>query len=121
MTDASLVVRSYFDDLTSKEEGVWYPTPYSWELAELLGLLDLNGRSVLDIGCGAGNLALLAAAKGATVSACDLSADALDATRRHARALDLKVSTQLSDGLRHWLKAAVKFDVIVAIRQALIC
>jgi SAM-dependent methyltransferase len=113
VTTTHLRIRKYFDDLAIKEEDVWYPTPYSWELGKLLDLLDLSGRLVLDAGCGAGNLALTAAAKGATVSACDLSNIALETTKRHAQVLGLKISTQLSDGVGHWLTGNTKFDVIV--------
>ncbi len=113
MTRPPLRVRAYFDRLTTKEEGVWYPTPYSWALGDLLGFLDLSGRSVLDAGCGSGNLALLAAQGGAQVSASDVSAAALAATGKHARALDMRLDAQLSDGLGYWLQQGKTFDVIV--------
>jgi len=53
---------------------------------ELLQLIDLNGRTVLDVGCGSGVLAIAAAALGAArVDAIDIDSGAVHATMTNAR------------------------------------
>jgi len=63
-------------------EGV--PNPSSIRLAfELIGATDLNGRRVLDVGCGrGGTVALIAERFDATVSGVDLSPEAIAFCRR---------------------------------------
>lgn len=51
---------------------------------ELLDGLDLAGRTLADVGCGSGVLAVAAARRGARVVACDLDADAVAVTRENA-------------------------------------
>ncbi len=51
---------------------------------EALDGLDLEGRTLADIGCGSGVLAIAAARRGARVVAVDLDADAVEATRENA-------------------------------------
>ncbi len=53
--------------------------------------VDLHGRRVLDIGCGAGILAEALAKSGAVVTGIDLSADLLELAKRHASAQGLQV------------------------------
>lgn len=68
---------------------------------------------MLDVGCGAGNLALLAAQRGARTYASDIMPDAIVETRRNAELLDLPVQVELSDGLDYWIKEGRTFDVIL--------
>lgn len=75
--------------------------------------MEVTGHSVLDVGCGAGNLALLAAQRGARAYASDIMMDAVVETRRNAELLGLPVHVELSDGLNYWIKKDRKFDVIL--------
>lgn len=68
---------------------------------------------MLDVGCGAGNLALLAAARGGRVFASDFIPEAVAATAQNAKALNLRVETQTSDSTRVWEKEDLKFDLVV--------
>lgn len=75
-----------------------------------LGLSQPGGR-LLEVGCGAGAISLLAAQIGWKVSAGDIDPNALEATRGNARLNSLQVDARVSD-----LCAAFeneKFDVIV--------
>lgn len=56
----------------------------------------LTGR-FLDVGCGTGEHALLAASRGADVTGVDLDGTALDLARRRARELGLSVTFVLGD------------------------
>lgn len=66
--------------------GVFHPGLYfsSKFFASYLSTLELNGRSLLDIGTGSGFLALVCARKGAKVTACDRSNEALESARNNA-------------------------------------
>ena len=57
-----------------------FPLEYAYHLAG-----DVLGRHVLDLGCGSGQNASILAARGAQVSAMDISPDLLDLTARRAR------------------------------------
>ena len=48
------------------------------------------GRRMLDVAAGTGNVALRAAAAGASVVACDLTPESLAAGERNARGLDIE-------------------------------
>jgi methylase of polypeptide subunit release factors len=78
-----------------------------------MNLVDLTGRSVLDVGCGAGNLALLAADRGARAYASDIMPEAVIETSYNAAQLKLQVQIQISDGLEYWIANRQKFDVII--------
>lgn len=63
---------------------------------QLLQEEELQGRSVLDVGCGTGILALAAARLGADpVVAVDVDADAVDVTRQNASRLQLELATRV--------------------------
>ncbi len=55
------------------------------------------GERVLDLGCGTGNVALLAAAAGARVTAVDPSPRLLDVTRAAAQRMDLDVLCEIGE------------------------
>lgn len=59
---------------------------------------DLRGARVLDAGCGPGQLALVAAARGADVLAVDLSKSLLDVATERAASLELQGSVKFVAG-----------------------
>jgi ribosomal protein L11 methylase PrmA len=75
---------------------------------------DLAGARVLDVGCGTGTLAFVAALEGARhVVAFDLDPDAAFATREQARANDIPRVSAFAGPLDALL-GSVRFDVVVA-------
>ncbi len=100
-------------------EGVHHPSPSTLELAARLDVRD--GDRVLDLGCGAGLLAIAAARLGAGhVVATDIDPRALEATRQNALANGIADKIEICAGA--WYEAlngrsagdAGLFDVIVA-------
>ena len=72
----------------------------------------LEGKKLLEIGSGSGILSLLAARKGAMVTAVDINPSAVEATRQNARHNRLQVTAHHSD-LFDDLPAQT-FDIIIA-------
>lgn len=75
--------------------------------------LPFVGGRVLDLGCGLGNLALAAAARGARVTALDASPAGIASLAARARALKLDVDARCADLADHLPDGA--FDTVVAI------
>jgi predicted nicotinamide N-methyase len=71
--------------------------PSALVLAERLAACDLRGRRVVELGCGVGLPAVVAALGGADVLATDWYADALAFTRANAGAAGVAVRTLLVD------------------------
>lgn len=65
-------------------------------LAFITSSVDLHGRRLVDIGCGAGILAEVLVKSGAVVTGIDLSADLLGLARGHASAQGLQVDYRLA-------------------------
>jgi D-alanine--D-alanine ligase len=100
-------------------EGVHHPSPSTLDLANLLDVHE--GDRVLDLGCGAGLLAIAAARLGARqVVATDIDPRALEATRQNALANGVAEKIKICAGAwyealqGYSLCAAERFDVIVA-------
>jgi len=100
-------------------EGVHYPPASTLELANLLDVR--RGERVLDLGCGAGLLAIAAARLGAgCVVATDIDPRALDATMKNAQANGVAEKITVHGG--SWYEALEDysmsdkglFDVIIA-------
>jgi release factor glutamine methyltransferase len=69
--------------------GVFAPTPTSDLLGRLVTAHAARGQAVLDMGCGAGANAILAANAGATVVGVDVNPAAVDASRENAARNDV--------------------------------
>ena len=66
---------------------VFHPSLFfsSKYLGSCVARMKLEGKSVLDMGCGSGLLSLVAASKGADVTAVDINSAAVGATQENAR------------------------------------
>jgi 2-polyprenyl-3-methyl-5-hydroxy-6-metoxy-1,4-benzoquinol methylase len=81
-------------------------------LFRLLG--DVNGKRILDAGCGSGYLARILAAKGAKVVGVDHSSKLLEVARREERKAPLGAQFRKADLARLSSLARGSFDVIVS-------
>lgn len=70
---------------------------HSWRRALADALEPLEGKRVLDLATGTGDIALLLAARGAQVTATDLAAPMLDIARAKAEAAGLEVALREGD------------------------
>jgi SAM-dependent methyltransferase len=98
---------------------VWGPEGLDEEAAGLLGPRDaLRGRSVLEVGCGAGHGARWLVAQGARAVGLDLSAGQLAHARRLDRVTGLTVPVVQADAV-HLPFATGCFDLVVSAYGAL--
>jgi ubiquinone biosynthesis O-methyltransferase len=81
-------------------------------ILELVG--DIKGRSILDVGCGDGELAVELANRGATVVGIDASAVMIKAARSRAKPVNVDVSFQVAAAERLPFRTE-QFDVVTAI------
>lgn len=79
--------------------GVFHPAFFfsSRTFARFIGRRSLAGRTVVDVGCGSGLLALVAARAGGNVCALDINPDAVRCTRANAARNGLRLATVRSD------------------------
>ncbi|GIX22708.1 MAG: ubiquinone biosynthesis O-methyltransferase [Gammaproteobacteria bacterium] len=75
----------------------------------------LDGKRVLDIGCGGGLLAEAMAERGARVTAIDLAETALAAAREHATARGLDIDYRLQDAAALAAEAPAAFTVVTCL------
>lgn len=96
--------------------GVLHPRHFasSRVLGRRLIDIDLRGKEVADLGTGSGILALLAARRGASVTAIDISPVAVECASGNARrnGLDEQVRVVASDGFDQ-VEAGRRFDLVV--------
>lgn len=83
--------------------------PAATALAEALP--DVAGLSVVELGCGLGVPSLVAAARGAEVTAIDWSADAIELLRGNAERNGVAVSAEVRDWREPWSQS---FDLALA-------
>jgi ubiquinone/menaquinone biosynthesis C-methylase UbiE len=94
-----------FEELTRRHAAMWSSAPFeniSYLVAEmhvaLVELLDSQpGEKWLDLGCGGGDVAFLAARAGAVVTGSDLSPTLVEAAKRRAAAEGLDVTLEVVD------------------------
>ena len=81
------------------KKGVFHPAFFgsSKVFARFLKRQNLQGKKVLEIGCGSGLLSLIAARKGAEVLAVDINADAVACAKLNAVQNDLSIQAVPSD------------------------
>jgi predicted nicotinamide N-methyase len=83
--------------------------PAALALAEVLP--DVAGLRVVELGCGLGLVSLVAAARGADVTATDWAADAIELLRRNATRNGLALRAETRDWREPWDE---RFDLAVA-------
>jgi SAM-dependent methyltransferase len=105
-------------------DGVWILSDELWRGGEAVmgpsmttdtlrrALPALEGRSLLDVGCGAGSLAVWAASKGARAVAADLAPRAIEMTRLNALLNDVPCELATGDLTRP--VAGRTFDLVVS-------
>lgn len=81
-------------------------------ILELVG--DVRGRSVLDVGCGDGDLAVLLARNGADAVGIDASVRMIDAARHRAAREQISVAFEVATA-RHMPFPSERFDIVVAV------
>jgi ubiquinone biosynthesis O-methyltransferase len=81
-------------------------------ILELVG--DVNGRTVLDVGCGDGDLALDLTKGGALVTGIDASTEMIDAARSRAKQHSTNIAFQVAKAERLPFPSE-QFDVVTAI------
>jgi len=104
---------SYKDISVWVEPGVFPPflTLSTKILLEFVEPMPLNGKQFLELGCGCGIISILAAKKGAEVTAADINQTALDALARNSADNNVKLAIINSDLFQNL--NAQKFDCIV--------
>lgn len=77
----------------------------------------LDGRDVVDVGCGGGILAEAMAASGARVTGIDLADVSLQVARLHALESGLDIDYRLASAERLAAEAAARFDVVTCMEM----
>jgi len=120
------VIGTEFADLKARLKATWMAGDYDLfsrfmethaeQFCE--GLNIRPGMQLLDVGCGTGQLALLAARAGARVTACDISTNWLEKGRARAAAAGLRIRFEEGDaeGLPF---ADSRFDLVVSLIGAM--
>lgn len=78
-------------------------------LMDMLKVMEVKGRTVLELGCGSGAISVLAASKGALVTASDIDPKAIENTELNASKNRVEIETIKSDLLD---SISREFDVI---------
>jgi 2-polyprenyl-6-hydroxyphenyl methylase / 3-demethylubiquinone-9 3-methyltransferase len=89
--------------------------PVRLEYVERSGRLE--GRDVLDVGCGGGLLAEAMASKGARVTGLDMAADLLEVAQLHALETGVAVSYLLESAEQHAVEHAARYDVVTCMEM----
>lgn len=94
-----------FEELKERHAAMWGSAPFervAWTLADmherLVGAMDAKpGERWLDVACGTGELAFMAAATGAEVTGCDLAPNLVETARRQAAERGLDITFEVGD------------------------
>lgn len=94
-----------FQELKDRQAAAWGSAPFekiAWTLADmhenLVAAMDARGgEKWLDVGCGTGELAFMAAATGADVTGCDISPNLVETARRQAAERGLEIPFEVAD------------------------
>lgn len=98
MQQVSNITTVFFDQLSFQvPNGVYQPREDSRLAADVLTDMDVEGKTVLDIGTGCGFLAIIAARDGASVDAVDINDRALQAARENAERNNVQLTVYQSD------------------------
>ncbi len=89
--------------------------PVRLEYVERSGRLE--GRDVLDVGCGGGLLAEAMARKGARVTGLDMAADLLEVAQLHALEAGVAVNYLLESAEQHAVGHAAGYDVVTCMEM----
>ncbi len=107
------MVKAFYKDITLEiMGGVYEPREDSFLLAEALEkeLKIKNHENILDLGCGSGLLAIIAAKKGCKVTGADIEKETIECAEKNAAANSAKINFVMSDLFKN---ISGKFDLIV--------
>lgn len=97
-TSAKCAKRAFADYCFISLRAYFTPDFFSTPIfASFLQQIDLQGKTLLDVGCGSGALSLVAAQKGAVVTGVDLNPLAVETARLNARLNALSADFRESD------------------------
>jgi SAM-dependent methyltransferase len=108
-----------FEELKQRQAAMWGAGPFEVIALNLVEMHEAiveaadagDGDEWLDVGCGTGELAFLAAATGASVRGCDLSPALIETARRQAAERDVEVPFEVGD-VEHLPYDDATFDVV---------
>jgi len=88
-----------------------------WELGLLAkSLEDINGKSILDMGCGVGRITMVLLRAGANVTSLDNSQKMLEITEAKAKTASLEKNLQLVKSSAHEIPLPDEtFDIVVCV------
>lgn len=128
MTTATTATRAGTDmgALKARLKAMWMAGNYDYfsrfmessavELVDRIGLV--NGRELLDVACGSGQLALVAARRGAKVTGVDIATNSIEAAK--GRAISEGLDARFEEGDAEALEyAGASFDVVATIFGAM--
>ena len=93
------IEKTYHDSIASEQKGLADIGRYeleSWSyIIEVIG--DLNGKKILDVGCGFGRESILMAEKGAVVTGIDISPKSIEVAKMHAKKRRVDINFQIGN------------------------